>query len=180
MGNSASRLYKLVIASLFCTLTCVATLIHIPLPSFTGGYLNFGDCFVLLCGWLLGPVYGFLSAAVGSGLSDIISGYAIYAPASFIIKGITALCAYGVFRFALNKQGVARFVMRIVSAVCAETVMIVGYFLYAATVMGYGIYGAAADLLLNLIQSIVGIVSGVMLIMMICRSGLEKQTNFKG
>ena len=38
-------------------LTCVLTLaVKIPTP--TKGYLNLGDCAVLLSGWLLGPVWG--------------------------------------------------------------------------------------------------------------------------
>ena len=33
---------------------------------------------VLLCGWVLDPVYGFLAAGIGSGLADLLSGYVTY------------------------------------------------------------------------------------------------------
>ena len=60
---------NLVFAALLAAVTCVATLvIHTPSP--LNGYINLGDCFVLLSGWLLGPVYGFLAAGIGSGLAD--------------------------------------------------------------------------------------------------------------
>ena len=49
---------KLVYAALFAALTCVMTMIvKIPVPA-TGGYVNLGDCVVLLAGWVLGPMYG--------------------------------------------------------------------------------------------------------------------------
>ena len=51
---------KLVTAALFAALACVATMI-IKFPSPLKGYLNIGDCIVLLCGWMLSPVYGFVA-----------------------------------------------------------------------------------------------------------------------
>ena len=80
-------------AALFASLVCVATMI-VKIPSPMKGYLNLGDCVVLLCGWLLSPLYGFLAAGLGSALADLFSGYIIYAPATFIIKGGMALIAY--------------------------------------------------------------------------------------
>ena len=45
---------KLVMAALLAAMTCVATMvIKIPLTA-TGGYINLGDCIVLLSGILLG------------------------------------------------------------------------------------------------------------------------------
>ena len=58
------KLYHLVLAALFAALTYVATnIIHVPIPA-TDGYINLGDCVVLLGAFLLGPVYG---AAAGGG-----------------------------------------------------------------------------------------------------------------
>ena len=51
------KLLRLVNAAVMMALSCVLTLaVQIPTPS--KGYLNLGDCAVLLGGWLLGPVYG--------------------------------------------------------------------------------------------------------------------------
>lgn len=49
---------------------------------------------VLLCGWLLGPIYGTIAAGLGPALADIFSGYVVYAPATFVIKALMALVAY--------------------------------------------------------------------------------------
>ena len=52
------NLKKMILTALFTALTCVATmLIQIQMPA-TQGYVNIGDCFVLLGAWVLGPVYG--------------------------------------------------------------------------------------------------------------------------
>ena len=53
---------KIVTASMLAALCCVATMI-IRIPSPLKGYMNLGDCVVLLSGWLLSPVYGFFAAA---------------------------------------------------------------------------------------------------------------------
>ena len=81
---------QIVTAALFAALACVATMV-IKIPSPMDGYLNLGDCVVLAAGWLLAPGYGFLAAGLGSGLADLFSGYAAYAPATFVIKGLMAL-----------------------------------------------------------------------------------------
>ncbi len=78
------------LAAMFAALCCVATLV-IQIPSPMNGYVNLGDCFVLLGAVYLGPVWGFLAGGVGSMFADIISGYAHYAPGTFLIKGLMAL-----------------------------------------------------------------------------------------
>ena len=87
------KLLKTIMAALFASLTCVATMaIRIPIPA-TNGYANLGDAIVLLAAFLLGPVYGGLSAALGSALADLFAGYAVYAPGTAVIKGLCALIA---------------------------------------------------------------------------------------
>ena len=88
--NNKTR--KIVLAALLASLTCVATML-IKVPSPLKGYVNLGDCVVLLSGWILSPLYGFFAAGIGSALADIFSGYVIYAPATFVIKGAMALIA---------------------------------------------------------------------------------------
>ena len=95
---------KIVMASMLAALCCVATMI-IKIPSPLKGYLNLGDCVVLLSGFMLSPLYGFLAAGVGSALADIFSGYLVYAPATFVIKGIMALIAFYGFKLLSRKCG---------------------------------------------------------------------------
>ena len=88
-----TKTQKIVTAALFAALCCVATMI-IKIPSPLKGYLNLGDCIVLLSGWLISPFYAFMAAGIGSALADVFSGYFIYAPITFLIKGLMAIIAY--------------------------------------------------------------------------------------
>ena len=152
---------KLVTAALFAALACVATMIiKIPSP-LKGGYLNIGDCIVLLCGWMLSPVYGFVAAGLGSGLADLLSGYLIYAPATFIIKGLMALIACYTFKLIHKSLG-HNLPARIVSGILAEIVMVLGYYVFEGFI--YGFIASVVNIPANAIQGIVGLILGTILI----------------
>nr|MBQ4319945.1 ECF transporter S component [Clostridia bacterium] len=116
---------KIVMAALMAALACAATMV-IKIPSPLKGYLNLGDCIVLVAGWILSPAYGFLAAGLGSALADVFSGYVTYAPATFVIKGLMAPVAFYGFKLLSRKFG--NYVSEIISGAAAETVMILGYF----------------------------------------------------
>lgn len=149
---------KLVTSAMLAALVCVATML-IKVPSPLHGYMNLGDCVVLLCGFTLSPFYAFLAAGVGSALADVFSGYILYAPATFAIKGAVALCALGVLRlFGKNKAGIAP---HVVSSVIAECVMIFGYFVFEGVL--YGFAASLVNIPANAVQGAFGVVLGVVL-----------------
>ena len=125
---------RIVITALMAAMVCVATMI-IKIPSPMKGYLNIGDCIVLLCGWLLSPGYGFVAAGLGSALADMFSGYITYAPATFLIKGSMALIAFACFKL-MNKR-LGRLPSQIIGAVLAEIVMVFGYFVFEGFMYGF-------------------------------------------
>jgi len=124
--------------------------IVLPLPT---GYFNVGDVFVLLSGWFLGPLYGSVAAAVGSSLADVISGYAIYAPATFIVKGLDAFISYLVWTFFKKfiKKEKFDFLPRVFAGILGELCMIVGYYLFESIFL-VGFSGALASVLGNALQ----------------------------
>ncbi|MBQ6907589.1 MAG: ECF transporter S component [Clostridia bacterium] len=146
-------------ASMIAALCCVATMI-IKIPSPLKGYLNLGDCVVLLSGFMLSPVYGFLAAGIGSALADLFSGYAVYAPATFVIKGVMALIAYYGFKLTQRKLGAAS--SRIISCIIAEIVMVLGYFVFEGFM--YGFAPSAVNIPANAVQGIAGLILGVILV----------------
>lgn len=154
-----SKTQKLVTASLFAALACVTTII-IKIPSPLKGYLNLGDCIVLITGWTLSPSYAFLSSGLGSALADIFSGYVIYAPATFIIKGAMALIARKGFYLLQKKSSVLS--GRIISGFIAELVMILGYFIFEGIL--YGFFTASINIPANAIQGVVCLILGILLI----------------
>ena len=154
-----TKTLKLVMAALLAAMTCVATMvIKIPIAA-TGGCINLGDCIVLLSGILLGPLYGGLAAGIGSALADLFSGYVVFAPATFLIKGIMAVFV-GLFVKDLFKRSIVK---TAISGFIAECLMIVGYFFFEAVFMGYGL-GAAAAIPGNAIQGVVGLILALILI----------------
>ena len=154
-----TRTKKIVMAALLAALACVATMI-IKIPSPLKGYVNLGDCIVLLAGWMLSPAYGMLAAGIGSSLADIFSGYVIYAPATFIIKGLMALIAF--YGYKLLHKKIGSLPSRIISGALAEIVMILGYFVFEGFL--YGFVPSLVNIPANAVQGVAGLVIGIVLI----------------
>ena len=154
-----SKTRNIVLSALMASMVCVATML-IKIPSPMKGYLNLGDCIVLICGWILGPAYGFIAAGLGSALADLFSGYATYAPATFLIKGAMALVAFVCFKL-LHKR-VGKLASQIVGGVLAETVMVFGYFIFEGFL--YGFAPSVVNIPANAAQGVAGLVIGIVLI----------------
>lgn len=155
---SDKRIRKLVYTALLAALTCVATLV-IQIPAPVSGYVNLGDCVVLLSAFFLGPWYGAAAAGVGSMLADLFSGFAIYAPATLIIKALMAVAAALLYRALPVKSGLLR---TVIGGIAAEIIMIVGYLLYGALLM-VSFAASLAGVPGNAVQGCVGLVLGVVL-----------------
>lgn len=149
-----NNLKKLILAALFAALSCVATMsIRIPTPG-TGGYIHPGDAIVILSGVILGPVWGFLAGGIGSALSDLIGGYFIYVPITFVIKGLVALAA-GLLYQKIGKNQKSRYIAVILSGVADIILVAGGYFVCEFLIYGAG---AAASIPANIIQGVGGLV----------------------
>lgn len=171
--TTRQKLKLLVTASMLAALSCVATMI-IQIPSPTQGYLHLGDAVVLLCGWLLGPLWGALAAGIGSMLADIFSSYVLYAPATLLIKAAVAAIAWLLQRAIAACLKKFPIVSLFLSALCAEIVMVLGYFVFEATVVGYG-WAAAAGIPANIVQASFGIIVGTVLMHILDRTHLRER-----
>lgn len=161
---------KLIFAALFAALTCVATMI-IKIPTPLGGYIHAGDAVVVLAAFLLGPLWGALAAGLGSALADLIAGYVLYAPGTFVIKALVALIAgWLLTRKMVNNK----FAKALIAGIIGEIVMVGGYMLYEAVFLGFGV-AAAANIPMNAIQGAFGAVAGAALFV-----ALSKTNYFKG
>ena len=159
---------KIVMAALMAALACVATMI-IKIPSPLKGYINLGDCIVLLIGWTLSPTYGFLSAGLGSAFADIFSGYLTYAPATFVIKGLMAFVALKGFN--LLHKGIGNLPSRIISGIAAEILMILGYFVFEGFL--YGFVPSLVNIPANGVQGIAGLIIGIVLMKVFEKSKIK-------
>lgn len=145
------KLRNLVYTAMLMALCCVATLV-IKIPTVTGGYLNAGDIVVVLAALLAGPLYGGVAAGFGSGLADVISGYMSYAPGTLVVKGCAAVVAALIFRACRKKN----FGFALLSAICGEIIMVLGYFVFEDFILGYGL-AAAGEIPGNACQAAVGV-----------------------
>jgi len=148
--NQDNKTLLLVKTALFMALITAATMV-VQIPSPTQGYVNLGDCFVILSGWVLGPLYGFIAGGVGSALTDFIMGYSYYAPATFLFKGLSAYTA----AFILSKTS-EKTSSLVVSGICGELFVVLGYFGFSSLILGKGL-AAALSIPGNIFQAAVGI-----------------------
>lgn len=163
---------KIILTALFAAVTCVFTMIHL-FPSPLGGYIHIGDCFVLLSGFILGPIYGSIAAATGSALADLFAGYAGYAAATFIIKFLMAFFASLLFKTLLKAK--LPIVGRILGGLAAEAVMIGGYYLFSAVFLGVGFVMALETIPGDAIQGAIGIIMAIIISEILRKSELDKR-----
>lgn len=151
------RLALLCVSALFAALITVVTAYFPKLP-LAVGYVHLGDSLVCLAAAILPLPYSFLACALGGGLADLMCGYAVYAPASFVIKGVTALFFRSVFDPCGKvrvKDGKAERIIcrRNLAALVPYTIVCVGgYFLYEIII--YSSEAALPGIVMNLLQSL--------------------------
>ncbi len=151
------HLILICISALFAALITVVTAYFPKLP-LAVGYVHLGDSLVCLAAAILPLPYSFLACALGGGLADLICGYAVYAPASFAIKGLTAL----LFRSVLDRSGKVKSIgdreakiinlRNLIALVPYAVICVGGYFIYELFI--YGVESAIPGLLMNFLQSV--------------------------
>jgi uncharacterized membrane protein len=166
MKNHA-YIIRLTFTALFAAIIMLATMIYIPLGS-GGGYLNPGDSMIYAAAWFLGPLAA-AAGAIGSALADVILGYAIYAPGTFIIKGLMGL----VVGLIIKRRGQS-FATKIVAMAAGALIMAAGYFVYEYFILQMG-YAAAVNIVWNVVQAAGGVVIGTLVV-----SALGKIKGIKG
>ncbi len=111
----------------------------VHVPSFNG-YVHIGDGFLFLAATLLPMPYAMFAGAAGAVLSDVLTGYAIWAPASFVIKALTVLFFTSKAKKILTKRN-------LLALIPATALCIAGYYFYEVILYGnflsasYGIIG---------------------------------------
>lgn len=128
MQSKNVKLYTFTAA--FAALICITTgfIFHIPAGN---GYVHIGDGIIYLAASVLPFPFGIFAGAIGAGMADLLTGYAIYIIPTIIIKSINALCFYMV------KNGDKIFNRKAVMVSCLSGIVtIIGY--YIAAVLLYG------------------------------------------
>ncbi|MBR1739907.1 MAG: TIGR04002 family protein [Ruminococcus sp.] len=117
-------------AGVFAAITYVLTAhLHIPTGA---GYTHAGDGAIFLAASILPTPYAAAAGAIGAGLADLLSGYAVWLPATVIIKALTAM-------FFSSKGSRILTRRNILAIVPALVLCVVGYSLYQGTIMSGGV-----------------------------------------
>ena len=121
---------KSILTALLIALVAVTTMVvSIPMPA-VKGYINIGDSVVLLSGLIFGPLVGAAAGAIGSSLADLLLGYTLWAPWTFVIKGLEGFIAG--WLLSRSRKETHRSVAA--AASLGAVVMALGYFLASSVI----------------------------------------------
>jgi uncharacterized membrane protein len=133
-SRATNKTQALVINALFVALTLVATMfINLKLPiAGNGGLIHLGNVPLFIAAFVFGRRTGAIAGAFGMGLFDLISGWTIWAPFTFIIVGAMGYVAGLIGEKVPGKRAV----VYSIAVIAALLIKIVGY--YFAEVVLYG------------------------------------------
>ena len=179
--ESDRKTIKIALTGVMMGLVLVTTMmirIHVP---FTQGYVHLGDAMIFLSVLVLGRNYGTLAAGIGSALSDLISGYAYYAPWTFVVKALMAFVVGAALEY-MEKKGKfsvgRRTPLELLAMLFGGIEMTVGYYIAASLMQGnwvtplYSVPG-------NIGQFIVGMILATALAKVLYRTPARKYFEIK-
>ncbi len=159
--NHVKSIVKTALMSAFCLIFTI--FFPVTLPT---GYANLGDAVCFLSGFMLNGFYGSLAAGLGSGLADLIGGYGVYFPATFVAKAaialLGALAKRAVLSYKYENKKILLFLYTAICSLIGEGLMIATYFLYESFILGLG-EAALASILGNATQATVGLILSLVL-----------------
>ena len=103
MGENR-KLTTLVLTALLTAVTLLCTLL-LKIPIGPECYINLGDAVIILSVMILPRGYACFVGAVGTSLADLIGGFPLWAPASFIIKILSVLVLGFMLDLVMKKTG---------------------------------------------------------------------------
>lgn len=132
----------------------ITAYLHIPTYN---GYVHCGDGLIFLAACVLPMPYSIIVGALGAMLADLLTGFAIWAPGSMIIKGLLAL----LFTCKSNKILTKRNLVMLLPAALISTA---GYYLYEALITGSfiaSLSGIPGSIIQAVASSILFVVAGL-------------------
>lgn len=130
---------------MFAAMIFGLTMLHVPIGA--GGYIHVGDAVIYVTALLIGGPWAFISAAIGAACADIVSGFAVYAIPTAIIKVLIAVP----FVLISKKQVKLLSLRSVLYSVLSGIINVLGYFITDLIIYSEG---AIADLPANIIQSV--------------------------
>ena len=149
-----NKINLMCMSSVFTALVFVVTAyLHIPTNN---GYIHVGDGLIYLAACLFPLPYAMAVGAVGALLADCLTGFAVWAPGSVVIKALLVL-------FFSRKEDKTVNLRNIIALFPAAILNIGGYYLYEALIYGNFVSplsGIPASITQSLASSVVFIIAG--------------------
>ncbi|ENY8960997.1 ECF transporter S component [Clostridioides difficile] len=143
--------------SLLIALVFIATkFINIRLPiSINGGLVHLGTAMLFISAIVFGSKKGALSGAIGMSLFDLISGWTLWAPFTFIVRGVMG---YLLGKIAwVNGNNGNNFLINVIGICVSSIWMLFGY--YITEVILYGNFIVPLTSIPgNLMQVLIGLI----------------------
>ncbi|MEG1458145.1 MAG: ECF transporter S component [Acetivibrio sp.] len=124
--KSLSTTKEITVTAMFIALTLVFTyFVNIRLPiAGNGGLIHLGNVPLFMAAMLYGKRTGAITGAIGMGLFDLLSGWVMWAPCTFIVVG---LMGYTVGAICEKRKS---FSFRILAVLAALALKVAGYYVF--------------------------------------------------
>lgn len=168
-----SRTYDLIILAMCIALVFVSTLfLNIRLPiSVNGGLVHLGTAMLFITTLLYGPKKGLIIGAIGMGLFDIFSGWTLWAPFTFVTRGLQAYIV-GSIAFSGGRYG-RSVPLNIIAIIASVPIMLAGYYLCEGILFGNWIV-PLTSIPGNILQNVVGLLVAIPVVTMLKKIPLFK------
>jgi len=171
MVKTHSVAAEICIDAVLIALTLAATMfINIRLPiSINGGLIHLGNVPLVVAAIVFGARRGAIAGAFGMGLFDVLSGWAAWAPGTFIIRGVMG---FVIGKIAELRTGL-NIGVNILAVTAGGVVMVAGYYVYEGFL--YGDWTAALTSIPgNLVQMVTAYAIGLPIAALLRQTGLSK------
>lgn len=149
------------ISAIFCGLNIIITLC-LPIKIASGqGYINLSDVLIMLLASIIHPLVGAMVGGLSSALADLILGYVLYAPFSFLIKSIEALLIGYLIRIVAKRNKKTAVIVTPLFIIIGGVFMAVSYFFTELILFDLSL--ASFDLGFNLIQALISSSTAIVL-----------------
>ena len=139
--------------AIMSALTTVVTMFALPFAP-TGGFFNLGDAIVMTTALIFGPIIGGVAGGLGSALADLLLGYSAFAPFTLIIKGLEGF----IIGTIAGGPGKASWVKLAIAWIVGGVIIVGGYWVAEAFIMGLGVTAANSEIIINIPQAIGSII----------------------
>jgi len=155
-SRSHTQTFDLILTAMLIALVFVATFfLNIRLPiAANGGLVHLGTAMLFIASILFGPKKGAMAGAIGMGLFDLVSGWTLWAPFTFVVRGLQGYIV-GKIAWSNGRNGTS-VAFNLLGTILSVPVMLAGYYVCEGVLYGSWI-APLASIPGNLTQIVVGI-----------------------